>query len=65
MLRLGIAPYIGLGEDPNVKEFKVIWERAKNNNLELLPITLLSALLDSEGAVSWHCILKIYFTHFE
>lgn len=53
MLRLGIAPYIGLGENPNVKEFKVIWERTRNNDIQLQPITLLSALLDSEEAVNY------------
>ena len=51
MLRLGIAPHIGLGNNPSLKEFKVIWERAKNNDIKLLPITLLAALLDSEEAV--------------
>lgn len=54
MLRLGMAPYIGLGEDINVKEFNTIWERAKSNNVQLLPITLLASLIDSEEAVNFN-----------
>lgn len=59
MLRLGIAPYIGLGENPNVKEFKVIWERARTNDVQLQPVTLLAALLDSEEDV--HFTFKFHF----
>jgi hypothetical protein len=60
MLRLGIAPHIGLGDNPSLKEFKVIWERAKNNDIKLLPITLLAALLDSEEAVNKHIAFLYY-----
>lgn len=51
MIRLGIAPHIGLGTKPNVKEFNFIWNRAKSNDIQLLPISLLSALLDTEEDV--------------
>ena len=61
MLRLGVAPYIGLRENPNVKEFKAIWERATSNNVTLQPITLLAALLESEEAVNF-ANFQFYFT---
>ena len=61
MLRLGVAPYIGLRENPNVKEFKAIWEKATSNNVTLQPITLLAALLESEEAVNF-AKFQFYFT---
>ena len=61
MLRLGVAPYIGLRENPNVKEFKAIWEKATSNNVTLQPITLLAALLESEEAVNF-ANFQFYFT---
>lgn len=64
MLRLGVAPYVGLGEGPNVKEFKAISELAKSNNIQLQPITLLAALLDSEEDVIFFKLKFCFFSSF-
>lgn len=62
MLRLGIGPHIGLGEDSNMKEFKLVVERARSNNIQLQPISLLAALLDSEDAVTHSSFLFVVLT---
>lgn len=53
MLRLGIGPHIGLGDKPNMEEFRLVLERARSNNIQLQPISLLASLLDSEEAVTY------------
>lgn len=59
MLRLGIGPHIGLGDKPNMEEFRLVLERARSNNIQLQPISLLASLLDSEeAAVALHERLK-------
>ncbi|KFD68902.1 hypothetical protein M514_08259 [Trichuris suis] len=49
MLECGIGPYIGLGSDANIEEFCRVYFRCKDLKPE--PMTLLSALLNSEDEV--------------
>ncbi|XP_076312805.1 CCA tRNA nucleotidyltransferase 1, mitochondrial [Tachypleus tridentatus] len=62
MLDLGIAPFIGLPDTPNLDELHKVYERALF--LQPQPVTLLSSLLDSENEVqSLHSRLK--FSNYE
>jgi hypothetical protein len=51
MLELGIAPYIGLPEDYDIKEFQTVVTRILSKEITLKPITLLTALLRNEKHV--------------
>lgn len=52
MLRIGIAPFIGLPQEFNIKEFGEVWRRAYGNNIQLQPASLLAALLYAQEEVS-------------
>jgi tRNA nucleotidyltransferase (CCA-adding enzyme) len=53
-----LGPYIGIPENSNLDELKVVWERSRA--LKLHPITLLSSVLNSvEDAVALNSRLKL------
>jgi len=51
MIDLGLGPFIGLPPDPNTTEFKAVCQRMVETGAELLPQTVLAALLRSEEEV--------------
>lgn len=55
MLECDMARYIGLPEDPNIREFEIVCDTSKKNHISLQPITLLSSLLRNQDE-----ILKIH-----
>lgn len=58
MLEVGIGPYIGLPEDSNIEEFKIVWNRTKN--MKLHPVSLLTSLLKTqEQVLALHDRLKL------
>ncbi|CAG7834162.1 unnamed protein product [Allacma fusca] len=61
MMELGIGEYIGLPNDANIEEFKMLMNRLDHLKLEVNPITLLSAFLRDEKDVSFSISLKLSF----
>ncbi|VEN59329.1 unnamed protein product [Callosobruchus maculatus] len=58
IVKCGIAPYIGLPEDPDTKELEKVWRQSGHNNLNA--ITLLSSLLyTQEDVVALNARLKL------
>lgn len=51
MLECDIARYVGLPENPNVKNFEIICEASKKNNISLRPITFLAIMLSNQDEV--------------
>ncbi|CAH1971642.1 unnamed protein product [Acanthoscelides obtectus] len=58
IVKCGIAPYIGLPDNPNTEELERVWKQSGHNNLNA--ITLLSSLLyTQDDAVSLNVRLKL------
>ncbi|XP_044744555.1 CCA tRNA nucleotidyltransferase 1, mitochondrial isoform X2 [Coccinella septempunctata] len=58
IIECGLAPYIGLPENPNIDELKAVWKRS--SNLKMNAITLLSSLLSTvEDVAKLHVRLKL------
>lgn len=52
MLDLGMGKHIGLPENPDIEEFKVVSQRLNELKLAVNPITRLTALLSKDKDVS-------------
>lgn len=61
MLRLGIAPHIGLPQEFNMHEFNEVWKRAYGNKIQLQPASLLAALMFSQDEVILSLIASSFF----
>lgn len=60
MIDAGLAPFIGLPENPDIDEFRRVHNRATENNIKLRPISLISTLLsDQEQVMRLHGRLKL------
>lgn len=51
MLKCNIARYVGLPENPNIENFKIVYDVFKKNNISLQPITFLAVMLKDENEV--------------
>lgn len=43
--------YVGLPENPNIKNFEIVHDTSKKNNISLQPITYLAVMLKDENEV--------------
>lgn len=43
--------YVGLPENPNIKNFEIVYDTSKKNNISLQPITYLAVMLKDENEV--------------
>ncbi|XP_076637330.1 CCA tRNA nucleotidyltransferase 1, mitochondrial isoform X1 [Colletes latitarsis] len=60
MLECGIARYVGLPENLELKNFEIVCEVLKKNNISLYPISLIATMLKNEDEVlSLHKRLKL------
>lgn len=60
MLKCGIAKFIGLPENPNLKEFEEVYKNKSKFEESMYPITFLAALLyNTEDAMKLHERLKL------
>ncbi|XP_071869514.1 CCA tRNA nucleotidyltransferase 1, mitochondrial isoform X1 [Bombus fervidus] len=51
LLECGITRYVGLPENPNIKNFEIVHDTSKKNNISLQPITYLAVMLKDENEV--------------
>ncbi|XP_034193041.1 CCA tRNA nucleotidyltransferase 1, mitochondrial [Osmia lignaria lignaria] len=59
MLECGIARYVGLPENLNVKNFEILCEAAKKNNISFHPVSFLGVMLsNSDEVLQLHNRLK-------
>lgn len=60
LIECGAAPYIGLPKEPNVENFKTVYNRALDNSFKLKPISLIISMLkDEEEVMTLHGRLKL------
>jgi len=60
MIEVGLSNFIGLPDSPNIQEFDLVASRSQENKMNLLPTTLLAALLATEEQVwTLHGRLKL------
>jgi len=60
MISVGLAPYIGLPDTPNVAQFELVLSRCRDLGISLEPTVSLAALLDTEEQVmALHNRLKL------
>ncbi|KAG8231146.1 hypothetical protein J437_LFUL011215 [Ladona fulva] len=58
MLNLGIAPYIGLPQEPNKTEMMQLWRRSKNYRLQAMTI-ISSMLADEDELLQFNSRIKL------
>lgn len=51
MLECGVAKYIGLPENPDIKNFEIVYDASRRNNFSLQQISLFAVMLKNEGEV--------------
>nr|XP_031831735.1 CCA tRNA nucleotidyltransferase 1, mitochondrial isoform X2 [Nomia melanderi] len=60
MLECGVGSYAGLPEEPNIENFKTVYDACKQNNVTLNPISYLALMLKNEDeAFNLHKRLKL------
>ncbi|XP_011642739.1 CCA tRNA nucleotidyltransferase 1, mitochondrial [Pogonomyrmex barbatus] len=60
LLECGSSKYIGLPEEPDVENFRIVYQRAQSNNITLKPVSLIVSMLKDEyDVIKLHERLKL------